>query len=159
LSAREAAVLGWTAARPLLIATRFGDTTQLHLVERAGGARRQLTFEPEPVSTGAFSPDPARSGLFFLEDAGGDEKFQLFYRRLGGAAARILTDGKSANGAAIWSNSGVRSHFRAPRATASPSTSMSSSRKAARCRGSCWRATGPLGPRSIGRPTTANCSR
>src|SRR5271166_605433 len=79
LSAREAAALGWTAQGQLLISTRFGDTTQLHLVERAGGARRQLTFEREPVLTGAFSPDPARSGFLYFEDSGGDQRFQLYY--------------------------------------------------------------------------------
>jgi dipeptidyl aminopeptidase/acylaminoacyl peptidase len=106
LSAREASALGWTPQGQLLVATRFGDTTQLHLVERAGGARRQLTFEGEPVAAGAFSPDPAHGGFFYLEDAAGDEKFQLYYRRLGEAAAKILTDGKSVNSAAIWSNAG-----------------------------------------------------
>ncbi len=106
LSPREAAVLGWSPHGELLIATRFGDTTQLHLVEHAGGARRQLSFERDAIEAGAFCPDPARSSYFFLEDAGGDERFQLFYRRLGEPAAKMLTDGKSANGAALWSNSG-----------------------------------------------------
>ena len=106
LSAREAAALGWSPQGQLLVATRFGDTTQLHLVERAGGARRQLTFERQAVEGGAFCPDPARSSYFFLEDAAGDERFQLFYRRLGAPSAQRLTDGKSANSAALWSNSG-----------------------------------------------------
>src|SRR5271166_2094264 len=106
LSAREAAALGWSPQGQLLVATRFGDTTQLHLVERAGGARRQLTFERQAVEGGAFCPDPAHSSYFFLEDAAGDERFQLFYRRLGEPSAKRLTDGKSANSAALWSNSG-----------------------------------------------------
>jgi dipeptidyl aminopeptidase/acylaminoacyl peptidase len=106
LSAREAAVVGWSPQGQLLVATRFGDTTQLHLVERAGGARRQLTFEREAIGDGAFCPDPARSSYFYLEDAAGDERFQLYYRRLGESASKMLTDGKSANSAALWSNSG-----------------------------------------------------
>src|ERR1700690_2078751 len=58
LSAREATVLGWSPQGQLLVATRFGDTTQLHFVERAGGARRQLTFERQAVEGGAFCTDP-----------------------------------------------------------------------------------------------------
>lgn len=106
LSGREATALGWSPQGQLLIATRFGDTAQLHLVDRAGGARRQLTFAQEPVRYGAFCPDPSRSAYLFLEDTGGDEKFQLFYQRIGEPAARMLTDGKSVNSAALWSNAG-----------------------------------------------------
>ena len=43
LNARQAMPLGWSPKGELLIATRFGDVPQLHLVEAAGGARRQLT--------------------------------------------------------------------------------------------------------------------
>ena len=44
LNARQATPLGWSPKGQLLISTRFGDVDQLHLVEQAGGARRQLTF-------------------------------------------------------------------------------------------------------------------
>ena len=106
LTTREATALGWSPQGQLLIATNFGDTAQLHLVNRAGGARRQLTFEKDSVERGAFCPDPARNSYFYLEDDGGNEKFQLFYRRLAEPAARMLSDGKAANGAALWANSG-----------------------------------------------------
>ncbi len=106
LSGREATALGWSPQGQLLIATRFGDTTQLHVVDRPGGARRQLTFERNPVQSGAYCPDPLRSAYMYLEDTGGDERYQLFYRRAGEPAARMLSDGKSANGSASWSNSG-----------------------------------------------------
>jgi len=42
----------------------------------------------------------------FLKDSGGDEKAQLYYQHMGDPAARLLTDGKSLNGAPTWSNSG-----------------------------------------------------
>jgi dipeptidyl aminopeptidase/acylaminoacyl peptidase len=106
LNARQAAPLGWSPKGQLLITTRFADVEQLHLVEQAGGARRQLTFAREPITQGAFSPDPARSAFVFLKDSGGNENAQLYYQRLGEPSARLLTDGKSLNGAPLWSNGG-----------------------------------------------------
>jgi dipeptidyl aminopeptidase/acylaminoacyl peptidase len=106
LSARQATPLAWSPQGQLLIATRFADVDQLHLVEQAGGARRQLTFLHEPITEAAFSPDPARAAFVFLKDSGGNENAQLYYQRLGDPAAKLLTDGKSRNGAPIWSNSG-----------------------------------------------------
>jgi dipeptidyl aminopeptidase/acylaminoacyl peptidase len=106
LDARQATPLGWSPQGQLLIATRFADVEQLHLVEQPRGARRQLTFLHEPITEAAFSPDPARSAYVFLKDAGGNENAQLYYQRLGEPAARLLTDGKSLNGAPLWSNSG-----------------------------------------------------
>jgi dipeptidyl aminopeptidase/acylaminoacyl peptidase len=106
LSARSATPLGWSPDGRLLITTRFGNVDQLHVVETPGGARRQITFLHEPITEAAFSPDPARLRYFFLKDDGGDENSQLYYQRLGEPAARRLTDGKSLNGAPVWSNSG-----------------------------------------------------
>jgi dipeptidyl aminopeptidase/acylaminoacyl peptidase len=106
LNARQATPLGWSPKGQLLIATRFGDVEQLHLLETAGGARRQLTFLHEPVTQAAFSPDPARSAYVYLKDAGGNENAQLYYQRVGEPTAQLLTDGKSLNGAPLWSNAG-----------------------------------------------------
>jgi dipeptidyl aminopeptidase/acylaminoacyl peptidase len=106
LNARQATPLGWSPKGQLLIATRFADVEQLHLVEQPGGARRQLTFLHEPITEAAFSPDSARSAYVFLKDSGGNEKAQLYYQHIGDAAAKLLTDGKSLNSAPMWSNSG-----------------------------------------------------
>jgi dipeptidyl aminopeptidase/acylaminoacyl peptidase len=106
LDARQATPLGWSPKGQLLIATRFADVEQLHLVEQPGGARRQLTFLHEPITEAAFSPDSARSAYVFLKDSGGNEKAQLYYQHMGDAAAKLLTDGKSLNSAPMWSNSG-----------------------------------------------------
>ena len=95
LNGRQATPLGWSPKGQLLIATRFADVDQLHLVEQPGGARRQLTFLHEPVTEAAFSPDPARSAYVFLKDSGGNENAQLYYQRVGEAGATLLTDGKS----------------------------------------------------------------
>jgi dipeptidyl aminopeptidase/acylaminoacyl peptidase len=106
LNARQATPLGWSPKGQLLIATRFADVEQLHLVEQPGGARRQLTFLHEPITEAAFSPDSARSAYVFLKDSGGNEKAQLYYQHMGEAAAKLLTDGKSLNSEPMWSNSG-----------------------------------------------------
>jgi len=106
LSARQATPLGFSPRGQLLISTRFGDVDQLHLVERPGGERRQITFLREPITDAAFSPDPGRSAYVYLEDVGGKETTQLYYQRLGAPAAKLLTDGKSLNGRPVWSNSG-----------------------------------------------------
>jgi dipeptidyl aminopeptidase/acylaminoacyl peptidase len=106
LSARQATPLGWSPKGQLLISTRFGDVDQLHVVEQAAGERRQLTFLHEPITEAEFSPDPGRTSFFFLKDVGGNENSQLYYQRLGEPKPKLLTDGKSLNGAALWSNSG-----------------------------------------------------
>jgi dipeptidyl aminopeptidase/acylaminoacyl peptidase len=106
LNARQALPLGWSPKGQLLIATRFADVDQLHLVEQPGGARRQLTFLHEPITEAAFSPDLARNAYVFLKDSGGNENAQLYYQHLGEPVAKLLTDGKSLNAAPLWSNSG-----------------------------------------------------
>jgi dipeptidyl aminopeptidase/acylaminoacyl peptidase len=106
LSARQATPLGWSPKGQLLIATRFGDVDQLHVVDRAGGERRQITFLRDPIAYGAFSPDPSRSAVVFSKDVGGHENAQLYYQRVGEPRARMLTDGKSLNGGVVWSNAG-----------------------------------------------------
>ncbi len=74
LSARQATPLGWSPKGELLIATRFGDVDQLHVVDHAGGKRRQITFLREPITYGAFSPDTNRSAFVFSKDVGGNRK-------------------------------------------------------------------------------------
>lgn len=105
LSARQAVPLGFSPKGQLLITTRFADVDQLHLVERAGGERRQLTFTRDPILQAAFSPDPGRAAYAYLKDVGGNENSQLYYQR-SGQLPKLLTDGKSQNGSLLWSNSG-----------------------------------------------------
>ena len=106
LNARQATPLGWSPKGQLLIATRFGDVDQLHLVEQAGGTRRQLTFLHDPITSAAFSPDPGRAAYVYLKDVGGNENAQLYYQKLDDPVPKLLTDGKSMNGAPVWSNMG-----------------------------------------------------
>lgn len=62
---RSARLLGWMG-EGVLIATRFGDTTQLHRLARPLGMRRQVTFFSEPV-VGAVA-HPRQDGFVYLKD-------------------------------------------------------------------------------------------
>ena len=159
LSARQATVLGWSPEGKLLISTRFGNVAQLHLLDRAGGERRQLTFYDDPVTQAAFAPAMPQNAFVFRKDTGGDGRYQLYYRRLDEPAARRLTDGKSVNGGSGMGEFRTRrSRFPARRATVIVPTSTSSSRHRGPRSGSSSRRTAQIGCRSIGRRTTVNCS-
>jgi dipeptidyl aminopeptidase/acylaminoacyl peptidase len=111
VSGRQATPLGWSPKGALLVATRFGDVDQLHVVETPGGERRQITFLHEPITAAAFSPDPSQSAYLFLKDEGGNGKTQLYFQRMGEPVAQLESDGKSLNGAPVWSNSGRQIAF------------------------------------------------
>jgi dipeptidyl aminopeptidase/acylaminoacyl peptidase len=106
LQARPARSCGFSPQGAILIRTRFGDSEQLHLVEKEGGARRQLTFGHDPVGWAAYSPDPARNAIAFLKDLQGDGRYQLYYQHTGEAVARMVSDGHSQNAAPVWSSTG-----------------------------------------------------
>jgi dipeptidyl aminopeptidase/acylaminoacyl peptidase len=91
--------------RELLIGTRFGNTFQTHLVKMPGGARQQLTFYPEPVYGGSFHPNGG-DYMFFTKDVGGGEWYQFFRYDFSSGESTLLTDGKSRNTSAQWSNGG-----------------------------------------------------
>ena len=98
LEFRAAAFNSWhPLRREMLISTRFADATQLHLVKFPGGARKQLTFFPEPVAGGSFQPRDGKC-IVFAQDKGGSEFYQLYRFDPDTARATLLTDGKSRNG-------------------------------------------------------------
>lgn len=103
---RQAGLESWHPVKAeMLITTRFGDTAQLHHVKRPGGARKQLTFFADRVSGGSFRP---KSGdiIVFSKDTGGGEFFQLYRYNMDDGAIATLTDGKSRNTNATWSETG-----------------------------------------------------
>lgn len=101
---RTATFSGWNAAnRSMLVATRFANTNQLHAIARPLGMRRQISFEPEPVS-GEWSAKG--DVLAVVKDNGGDEFFQI-YTLASGRLTR-LTDGKSRNNFGAWDKEGRR---------------------------------------------------
>lgn len=105
---RTASFQDWHPTRQeMLILTRFADTTQVHQVSMPGGARTQLTFSRESVSSASYDP-VAGKFIVFSRGAGGNERFQLYRLDLASGTTTLLTDGKSRNSAGRWSRKGDR---------------------------------------------------
>jgi dipeptidyl aminopeptidase/acylaminoacyl peptidase len=103
---RGAAFTSWHPKRhEMLISTRFGNTSQVHVVRAPGGARTQLTFFPDRVGGGEFDPGNGDS-FVFSRDRGGDEFFQLYRYGFAEGSITLLTDGKSRNTGRAWSDTG-----------------------------------------------------
>jgi dipeptidyl aminopeptidase/acylaminoacyl peptidase len=105
---RSASFLDWTeTGEGIYVSTRFGSVSQVHRVGFPGGARRQLTFFNEPITS--VSRQPGGERLVFSMDAGGSEFSQLFLLQPEGSEdAIMLTDGESRNGAVNWDRTGER---------------------------------------------------
>ena len=106
---RSAQVRSWTPdGKSLLISTRFGSTTQLHLVHAPGGRREQITFATEPIGDADVAAD---GSVIYSMGKGGDENFQIYRldRRTG--RSTLLTDGKSRNNLGPFDPSGKRFAF------------------------------------------------
>jgi dipeptidyl aminopeptidase/acylaminoacyl peptidase len=117
LEFRSAGFRSWhPQRREMLITTRFGDSSQLHWVKMPGGARRQITFLPEPVSGGTFQPRRGEC-IVFLQDSGGGEFYQIHRLDPADGKATLLTDGKSRNVGVVWSPSGRQFAYSSTRRT------------------------------------------
>ena len=116
-SYRSANLADWhPTKREMLIATRFGDTPQLHVVNTPGGARQQLTFFADSVSTGKFHPHGG-DYIVFAKDIGGGEWYQLYRYEVKTGEVTLLTDGKSRNLLGPWSSSGDQIAYMSTRRT------------------------------------------
>src|SRR5580704_16475078 len=105
-SYRSAILADWDPTRrEMLIATRFGDTPQLHLVATPMGERHQLTFFADSVGNGTFHPNGG-DYIVFSKDIGGGEWFQLYRYDVKTGDVTLLTDGKSRNLRGPWSSGG-----------------------------------------------------
>ena len=101
---RTAGLLGWNPARrSIAIATRFGNTAQVHEVARPMGMRRQITFEADAIA-GASWAKRIGDVLVVQKDVGGSEFWQLYV--LDNGRLRLITDGKSRNEIKAWSHDG-----------------------------------------------------
>lgn len=106
-STRAASFQDWLHNdKGILISTRFGETNQIHIVEKPGGARKQITFFNEPVSGATFCPDKNKNLFLFTKDIGGGEFYQIYSFNLNTGNFKLLTDGKSSNGGVNWNNKG-----------------------------------------------------
>jgi dipeptidyl aminopeptidase/acylaminoacyl peptidase len=111
MNSRGASFVDWLPDGGVLIATRFGDVDQLHRVVMPLGAREQLTFFREPVTTARSPQSAVASGFVFLKDQGGDEFAQVHWYDTTTRAVRRLTDGKGLHGGLVWSRDGRRLAF------------------------------------------------
>lgn len=111
---RAAAFRGWRQDDSgLYITTRFGDVSQLHRVDKAGGARQQLTFFQEPI--GGVEVQPGGRLLAFTMDAGGNEYSQIFLLDPLSGDYEMISDGKSRNGALCWNDGGRQLAYQSTR--------------------------------------------
>ena len=116
-SYRSASLADWhPTKREMLIATRFAETPQLHLVKMPSGARQQLTFFADSVGAGRFHPNGG-DYILFGKDIGGGEWYQLYRYDVATGDVTLLTDGKSRNLAGPWSSSGDQVAYMSTRRT------------------------------------------
>ncbi len=103
---RSASFQDWddTSDRAMYVTTRFADTPQVHYVPSPGGARRQLTFSNERVSS--VHARPRHRQFLYVADEGGAENNQLFLQDREGGEPRRVSDGKSRNTSPRWSPTG-----------------------------------------------------
>lgn len=104
LNTRQASVKDWTPdGAGLIVSTRFGNTSQLHRVDASMGARRQITFQDEPIGNAQSGRDSKGPFVVFSRDVGGNEQMQVYRLDLdptsGNPVGRPqrLTDGSSRN--------------------------------------------------------------
>lgn len=102
-NARSAVFEDWLDDGSILIATRFGDTNQIHRVAAPGAARTQLTFFKEPIGIAYAQPQAQR--FVYLRDDGGAEYYQAFVRDLAGREVQ-LTAPKTRNSDFLFSKDG-----------------------------------------------------
>jgi dipeptidyl aminopeptidase/acylaminoacyl peptidase len=114
---RAAVLDSWNPTkREMLIATRFADTYQVHMVKMPGGARTQLTFYPDRVA-GALYPPTKDDFFVFSKDVGGGEFYQLYRYDVATGNVTLLTDGKSRNTDPVWNYSGDKLAYTSTRRT------------------------------------------
>ena len=124
-SFRQAALAHWhPTARRMLVNTRLGETFQAYSIDAPQREPIQMTFQSRSVGTAApvSSSTPgaawfAENGrsVMFRQDENGNLLFQLYLVRPGERAAVLLTDGKSRNGAPVWSTKGDRIAYHSTR--------------------------------------------
>ncbi|MFQ5549207.1 MAG: S9 family peptidase, partial [Woeseia sp.] len=111
---RQAYFRDWTeGGAGVYITTRFADVSQIHRVDRPGGARHQITFDTEPI--GELKRQPGGGDVIFTRDAGGSEFSQIYLLDPADGSATLLTDGDSRNGATVWDRQGERIAFQSTR--------------------------------------------
>jgi dipeptidyl aminopeptidase/acylaminoacyl peptidase len=119
---RTAHLVAWhPVRREVLIATRFGNTFQLHRVASPGGERTQITSDESGVSaTGGEARawfEPGSDHILYLRDVSpGKRLFQYFhFDPASGKPPALVTDGASRSTPGVWSRAGDRFAFTSTR--------------------------------------------
>jgi dipeptidyl aminopeptidase/acylaminoacyl peptidase len=110
LESRSARFIDWLLDGSMLIATRFGDTEQIHRLRAPLGMREQLSYAPGGIACGAARPY-ASDAFVYLAPLHGGESSQLVLQRLADHALTALTDGSHHDGAPLWAHDGKRIAF------------------------------------------------
>jgi dipeptidyl aminopeptidase/acylaminoacyl peptidase len=110
LESRSASFVDWLWDGSMLIATRFGDTEQVHRLRTPLGMREQLSYAPAGVVAAAARPY-ASDAFVYLEPHHGGDNSQLLLQRLADHSVTPLTDGNHRDGPALWAHDGKRIAF------------------------------------------------
>jgi dipeptidyl aminopeptidase/acylaminoacyl peptidase len=110
LQSRPASFVDWLADGSMLVATRFGETTQIHRLRSALSMREQLSFEPSGVISAAAQP-AQEDAFVMLSPRDGGRHSALLLERPRAHALLPLTDGSRRDGAALWAHDGRRLAF------------------------------------------------
>jgi len=110
LGSRSASFVDWLADGSMLVATRFGETEQVHRLRAPLGMREQLSFAAQGVLSAAARPYGS-DALAYLEPHPGAGATQLFLQRIDTHLVSALTDGSHRDGAPFWAHDGKRIAF------------------------------------------------
>jgi len=114
LQSRSASFVDWLADGGMLVATRFGETMQIHRLRSSLSMREQLSFEPSGVISAAAQP-AHEDGFVMLSQRDGGRHTALLLERPLEHALLPLTDGSHQDGAAFWAHDGRRLAFSSDR--------------------------------------------
>ncbi len=98
-------VVAWHPRKhELLVASRRGATTQLHLLDEPMGTLTPLTDFPDPVGYATFEPKRG-DYLVYARDSGGNEASQLYRYDFASATTTLLTDPAEKHAIGDWNHS------------------------------------------------------
>lgn len=106
VNTRAASFVGWLPDGGVLISTRFGEVNQLHRVDAPMGARTQLTFFDERITSASVRPNS--SDILFSRDVGGNENFAGFILDQSTGRARQVSEPGTRNQAFLWNRDGTQ---------------------------------------------------
>jgi dipeptidyl aminopeptidase/acylaminoacyl peptidase len=113
-SIRSARFAGWTKdSESIFIKTRVDPVSQLHRVNKPGGAHYQLTFGEEPI--GEVLRRPNSNLVALTRDKGGDEFDQVFLLNPEDGLMHLLSDGFALNNRMAWDRQGQHLAYRSTR--------------------------------------------